>query len=121
MLWGRKAISRFKKTLKQRGAEFVLLHADGSDRVVKRYTQYYRKAERVTGVIGELLTNHRDSRQAVNRVDLLMLTVDGYLGFTRARSIAAATSSLNSSALCNAPLILTISISRAAICPAGSL
>jgi hypothetical protein len=46
-VWGRKAISRFKKTLKQRGAEFVLLHADGSDRVVKRYTQYYRKAERV--------------------------------------------------------------------------
>jgi hypothetical protein len=39
----------------------------------------------------------------------------------RARSMAAATSSLNSSALCDAPLILTISISRAAICPAGSL
>jgi len=38
--------------------------------------------------------------------------------FQRARSIAAATSSLNSSALCNAPL--TISISRAAIWPAGS-
>lgn len=30
-------------------------------------------------MIGELLTNHRDSRQPVNRVDLLMLTVDGYL------------------------------------------
>jgi RNA polymerase sigma-70 factor, ECF subfamily len=38
-----------------------------------------------------------------------------------ARSIAAATSSLNSSALFNAHSILTISISRAAICPAAAV
>jgi hypothetical protein len=39
----------------------------------------------------------------------------------RTPSIAAATSSLNSSALCNAPFILTISSSHEAIWPAGSL
>lgn len=39
----------------------------------------------------------------------------------RVPSIAAAASSLNSSAICNAPLIHTSSSSRAAICPAGSL
>jgi len=39
----------------------------------------------------------------------------------RTPSMTEETSSLNSSALCNAPFILASSISRAAICPAGSL
>ena len=39
-VWGRQAISRFKRVLKQRGAEFVVQHADASDRVTMSYTQY---------------------------------------------------------------------------------
>ena len=40
-VWGRKAISDFKKTLRERGAEFAVLHVDANDRVVKSYSQYY--------------------------------------------------------------------------------
>jgi len=72
---------------------------------------------RVAGVIEEFRRNRRDVRQPV-AIRRSKSTVNR---LQRARSMAAATSSLNSSALCNAPLILTISISRAAICPAGSL
>lgn len=42
-VWGRQAISHFKRTLRQRGAEFGVVQADGKNRVVKLYTQYYRK------------------------------------------------------------------------------
>jgi hypothetical protein len=42
-VWGRKAISEFKRTLRERGAEFAVLPVHASDRVVQRYTQYYRK------------------------------------------------------------------------------
>jgi hypothetical protein len=38
-VWGRQAISRFKRVLKQRGAEFVVRHADPNDRVIRSYTQ----------------------------------------------------------------------------------
>lgn len=41
-VWGRTAISTFKRTLKERGAEFTVLHANSSDRVVKIYTAYHR-------------------------------------------------------------------------------
>src|ERR1019366_378460 len=44
-VWGRKAISDFKRTLRERGAEFAVLPADASSRVVKRYSQYYRQIE----------------------------------------------------------------------------
>ncbi len=40
-VWGRQAISRCKRVLKERGAEFVICHAAADDRVVKSYTQYY--------------------------------------------------------------------------------
>ena len=40
-VWGRQAISRFKRILRKRGAEFVIRHADGDDRVVKSYPQYH--------------------------------------------------------------------------------
>jgi len=66
-------------------------------------------------MIEEFRTNDRDVRQPCRPRSLPIAS------YQRARSIAAATLSLSSSALCNAPLILTISISRAAICPAGSL
>ena len=42
-VWGRQAISHFKKVLRQRGAEFVVLHADAHDRVKRGYNQYYGK------------------------------------------------------------------------------
>jgi hypothetical protein len=42
-VWGRKAISEFKRTLRKRGAEFAVVHADASDRVVQRYARYHRK------------------------------------------------------------------------------
>ena len=44
-VWGRKAISDFKRTLRERGAEFAVLPADASSRVVKRYSQCYRQIE----------------------------------------------------------------------------
>jgi hypothetical protein len=40
-VWGRQAISRFKRVLRDRGAEFIIRHVDAGDRVVKSYTQYY--------------------------------------------------------------------------------
>jgi ASC-1-like (ASCH) protein len=40
-VWGRQATSRFKRVLKERGAEFVIQDADANNRVVKSYTQYY--------------------------------------------------------------------------------
>ncbi len=40
-VWGRKAASTFKKTLKERGAEFTLRRLDAPDRVVKSYARYY--------------------------------------------------------------------------------
>jgi hypothetical protein len=45
-VWGRKAISDFKRTLRERGAEFAVLPADASSRIVKRYSQYYAKSNR---------------------------------------------------------------------------
>jgi hypothetical protein len=45
-VWGRRAISDFKRTLSERGAELAVLHADASDRVVKSYAQYYAKSNR---------------------------------------------------------------------------
>jgi hypothetical protein len=44
-VWGRKAISEFKRTLRDRGAEFAVLPADASNRVVKSYSQYSRQIE----------------------------------------------------------------------------
>jgi hypothetical protein len=40
-VWGRQAISRFKMVLRERGAEFIIRHADAGDRVMKSYTQYF--------------------------------------------------------------------------------
>jgi len=40
-VWGRKAISDFKRTLRERGAEFAVLPVDPSSRVAKSYSQYY--------------------------------------------------------------------------------
>jgi hypothetical protein len=40
-VWGRKAISDFKRTLTERGAEFAVFPGDAS-RVVKTYSQYDR-------------------------------------------------------------------------------
>jgi len=40
-VWGRQAISRFKRVLRDRGAEFIIRQADAGDRVVKSYTQSY--------------------------------------------------------------------------------
>jgi len=42
-VWGRQAISRFKRVLRERGAEFVI--RDVNNRVVKSYTQYHGKPE----------------------------------------------------------------------------
>jgi len=42
-VWGRQAVSRLKRVLRQRGAEFVVRHADAKDRVVRSYTQYRGK------------------------------------------------------------------------------
>jgi hypothetical protein len=39
-VWGRKAISDFKRTLRERGSEFAVLPVDASGRVVKRYSQH---------------------------------------------------------------------------------
>jgi hypothetical protein len=44
-VWGRQAISDFKRVLRQRGAEFVVLHANAHDRVRRSYTQHYGKVE----------------------------------------------------------------------------
>lgn len=44
-VWGRQAISRFKKVLRERGAEFVIRDVDAKNRVVKSYTQYFGKPE----------------------------------------------------------------------------
>jgi hypothetical protein len=40
-VWGRQAISRFKRVLRDRGAEFIIRPGNAADRVVKSYTQYY--------------------------------------------------------------------------------
>jgi hypothetical protein len=39
-VWGRHAVRHFKKVLRQRGAEFVVLHVNAHDRVPKMYTQH---------------------------------------------------------------------------------
>lgn len=39
-VWGREAIARFKRVLRERGAEFVVCHADANDRVIRSYTQH---------------------------------------------------------------------------------
>jgi len=44
-VWGRKALSDFKRILRERGAEFAVLPVDASSRVVKLYSQYYRQTE----------------------------------------------------------------------------
>ena len=44
-VWGRNAIGQFKRVLRERGAEFAVLHADTSDRAVRSYTQYYGKRQ----------------------------------------------------------------------------
>ena len=41
-VWGRKAITDFKRTLGERGAKFAVLPANASGRVVKRHSQYRR-------------------------------------------------------------------------------
>jgi hypothetical protein len=40
-VWGRQAISHFKRVLRQRGAEFVVPHSSAHDRVIRSYSQYY--------------------------------------------------------------------------------
>jgi len=45
-VWGRQAISLFKRTLRQRGAEFVVVRASTQDRIVKSYTQHYGEGGR---------------------------------------------------------------------------
>jgi hypothetical protein len=47
---GRKAISGFKRTLRERGAEFAVLTADASSRVVKLYSQYRTRPSTVIAV-----------------------------------------------------------------------
>jgi hypothetical protein len=42
-VWGRQAISRFKRLLRQRGAEFVVRQVGANDRVIRSYTQYRGK------------------------------------------------------------------------------
>jgi hypothetical protein len=42
-VWGRQAISHFKKVLRQRGAEFVVHRANAHDRVPRIRTQHYGK------------------------------------------------------------------------------
>lgn len=42
-VWGRQAISRFKKVLRERGADFVVRQVDADDRVLKVYTQILRR------------------------------------------------------------------------------
>jgi hypothetical protein len=44
-VWGRQPISRFKRVLRERGAEFVIRDADAKNRVVRSYRQYYGKPE----------------------------------------------------------------------------
>jgi hypothetical protein len=44
-VWGRQAISKLKRVLRQRGAEFVVLPANAQDRVIRAYTQCRRKVE----------------------------------------------------------------------------
>jgi len=44
-VWGRQAISRLERILRQRGAEFVVFHADANDRVIRSYTQYCGKID----------------------------------------------------------------------------
>lgn len=44
-VWGRQAISQFKRALRQRGAEFVIIQVDAHDRVRKSYTQFRGKIE----------------------------------------------------------------------------
>jgi hypothetical protein len=44
-VWGRQAISRLKRVLRERGAEFVVRDADANNRVVKSYTQHYGEPE----------------------------------------------------------------------------
>lgn len=53
-VWGRKAISDFKRTLRERGAEFTVLPADASGRVVKRYSQYRSGPSAVSAVVKNL-------------------------------------------------------------------
>lgn len=38
-VWGRQEISRFKRVLTQRGAQFKVVKADAQDRVIKMYRQ----------------------------------------------------------------------------------
>jgi len=40
-VWGRKAISDLKRTLRERVAEFAVVHSEATDRVLERYTQHY--------------------------------------------------------------------------------
>ena len=49
-VWGRQAISRFKRVLRERGAEFVIRNANANNRVVKSYSQYYGEPEPRQGV-----------------------------------------------------------------------
>ena len=44
-VWGRQGISRLKRVLRQRGAEFVVRHADANDRVIRSCTQYRGRIE----------------------------------------------------------------------------
>jgi hypothetical protein len=46
-VWGRKAITDLKRTLRERGAEFAMVQAKATDRVLKSYAQHYPKAESV--------------------------------------------------------------------------
>jgi hypothetical protein len=46
-VWGRQAISRLKRVLRERGAEFVVRDADANNRVVRSYTQHYGEPEPV--------------------------------------------------------------------------
>lgn len=39
-VWGRQAISRFKRVLRERSAEFVVRQIGASDRVIRSYTQF---------------------------------------------------------------------------------
>jgi hypothetical protein len=42
-VWGRQTISHFKRVLRQRGADLVVVRAHAHDRVPKSCTQYYCK------------------------------------------------------------------------------
>ncbi len=73
-VWGRRAISRFKRVLRERGAEFVIRNADANNRVVKSCTQYYGEPEpNRTSVIPSDCDSYLGSSAACAWVDLAVV------------------------------------------------